>query len=154
MKYSFKQIPIIEYLDETRKTDISLLPSDPLQRFQARSLSEIINAGIQPLQNLSVLKIVGAEKRDDWLKNFLTKGLSAFEDTLKQTSGKYCVGDNISIADLCLVPQYEAAIRFKIDVTGFNLINKINSELSKLPEYKISHPFSQPDCPLELKFKK
>ena len=128
------------------------MPSDPLKRFQARSLSEIINAGIQPLQNLSVLKIVGAEKRDEWLKNFLNKGLYAFENTLKQTSGKYCVGDNISIADLCLVPQYEAAVRFNVDVSQFNLINKINSELSKLPEYQTSHPFSQPDCPEELKF--
>ena len=148
MKYSFKQIPIIEYLDETRKTDISLLPSDPLQRFQARSLSEIINAGIQPLQNLSVLKIVGAEKRDDWLKNFLTKGLSAFEDTLKQTSGKYCVGDDVTFADACLIPQLYSAARFDVSVDPYPRIKAVSEALAELPEFKAAHAHNQPDAEL------
>ena len=145
-------MPIIEYLDETRHSGVKLLPKDPLKRQQARCLSEIINAGIQPLQNLSVLKMVGAEKRDEWLRNFITKGQTAFESTLSQTSGKYCVGDEITIADLCLVPQFEAALRFKVDTAPFIRIQKINAELAKLPEYRKSHPFSQPDCPEELRF--
>ena len=127
------------------------MPKDPIKRFQARSLSEIVNAGIQPLQNLSVLKMVGAERRDEWLNNFLSKGLRAFETQLKQTSGRYCVGDEISIADLFLVPQVEAANRFKINLNDFELIKKIINELAKLPQYQSSHPFSQPDCPIELK---
>ena len=34
------------------------------------------------------------------------------ERLLKESSGKYCVGDDVTIADLCLVPQVYNARRF------------------------------------------
>ena len=37
--------------------------------------------------------------------------LSALEEQLKKTSGKYCVGDEISIADVALIPQIHNATR-------------------------------------------
>ena len=36
---------------------------------------------------------------------------AALEQILKNTSGDYCVGDDVTIADLCLVPQVYNANR-------------------------------------------
>ena len=49
-----ESLPIIEYLCE-RQGNTTILPEDRLQRFQARRLAELVNSGIQPIQNLSVL---------------------------------------------------------------------------------------------------
>ena len=38
---------------------------------------------------------------------------SALEMQLEKTAGKYCVGDELSLADVCLVPQvYNANVRY------------------------------------------
>ena len=54
-------LAILEYLEETRK-ERPLLPSDPFKRAIVRQLVEIINSGIQPLQNLPVLAKVDEYK--------------------------------------------------------------------------------------------
>ncbi len=58
-----------------------------------RRLVEMINSGIQPLQNISVLAKVEEKNRQEWGKFFVTKGMRAFEKMLEQSRGKYCVGD-------------------------------------------------------------
>ena len=55
-----ESVAILEYLEETRK-ERPLLPSDPIKRAQVRQLVEIVNSGIQPLQNLPVLARVNDE---------------------------------------------------------------------------------------------
>ena len=42
----------MEYLDEVYPDRPLLLPKDPLQRVRARQIAEIVNSGIQPLQNI------------------------------------------------------------------------------------------------------
>lgn len=66
---------------------------------------ECINSGIQPIQNLSVLQYVGSEKKAEWGKHWITVGFVALEALLQRYSGKYSVGDDVTLADLCLVPQ-------------------------------------------------
>lgn len=145
-----QSLPIIEYVNETRKNHgPNLLPSDPLKRAKARSIAEIINSGIQPYQNTSVAQRIARElgdaKKAEWLHFFIAKGLTALEATLKETSGKYCVGDEVTLADLCLVPQVYAAKRFNVNVDKFALVNRINAELEQLPEFKKAHAHRQPD---------
>jgi len=53
-----ESMAICEYLEEAYPTKRKLLPKDPVKRFQVRRLCEMINSGIQPLQNLGVLKEV------------------------------------------------------------------------------------------------
>jgi len=145
-----QSLSILEYLEETRP-DPPLLPKDPLKRSQARTVALIISADIQPIQNLRVLKAVGDEKKMEWGKNVIQSGLEALEKVLAETSGKYCVGDSVTIADLCLVPQVYNANRFKVDMSRFPIISRINEELSQLEPFIKSHPSNQPDCPEELK---
>src|SRR3954464_1831379 len=49
-----QSMAIIAYLEERFPTP-PLLPSDPWLRARARQLAEMVNAGIQPYQNLPVL---------------------------------------------------------------------------------------------------
>ncbi|CAF5146800.1 unnamed protein product, partial [Rotaria magnacalcarata] len=69
-----QSLPIIEYLDETYKMP-RLLPDNPYQRYQARMISEIIASGIQPIQNISVLRRVGEDKKVEWARHYIKTGL-------------------------------------------------------------------------------
>lgn len=99
-----ESIAIMEYLDETRPHR-PLLPKDPYKRCKVREISEIIVSGIQPLQNLGLLTHVGDEKKLDWAQHWITRGFNGIEQLLSVSAGKYCVGDDISMADCCLAPQ-------------------------------------------------
>nr|XP_028574643.1 maleylacetoacetate isomerase isoform X1 [Podarcis muralis] len=144
-----QSIAIIEYLEETRPKP-SLLPQDPKKRALVRMISEHIASGIQPLQNLTVLEQFG-EKKQDWAKNCISRGFKALEQILRETAGRYCVGDEVTMADLCLVPQVFNAGRFKVDLTPFPTINRINKALLELEAFQMSHPSRQPDTPSELR---
>ncbi|XP_069771905.1 maleylacetoacetate isomerase isoform X3 [Narcine bancroftii] len=141
-----QSLAIIQYLEETRPNP-QLLPTDPKKRAQVRMICEHISSGIQPLQNLCVLQKMEEEKRKEWAQHFIAKGLQALESLLQQLSGRFCIGDEVTVADLCLVPQVYNAIRFKVDLTPFPIITKINNSLLELEPFKVSHPSCQPDTP-------
>lgn len=145
------KLAIIEYIEETRPNGKSLFPKDPIKRAKARAIAEIVNSGMQPLQAGPVLRNLDQEKRKDFLQHFFTKGFNAIEEILKQTSGKYCIDDEVTIADICLVSIILNANFNKVSIDEYPLVNRINEELSKLPEYKASHPSAQPDCPPDYK---
>ncbi|CAB4044925.1 maleylacetoacetate isomerase-like, partial [Paramuricea clavata] len=116
-----------------------------------RQIVFAIASDIQPVQNLSVLKKVGDEKKAEWGHYWIDKRFGGVEEMLKKTSGKYCVGDEVTMADLCLVPQVFNANRFKVDMTKFPHISEINDRLMELDTFKVAHPFRQPDCPDDLR---
>ncbi|EPY81325.1 maleylacetoacetate isomerase [Camelus ferus] len=160
-----QSLAIIEYLEETRPTP-RLLPQDPKKRAHVRMISDLIASGIQPLQNLSVLKQVGQEKQLSWAQQAISSGFNAMETRpakcqpssvraleriLQSTAGKYCVGDEVSMADLCLVPQVANADRYKVDLTPYPTISRISKSLLTLEAFQVSHPCRQPDTPPELR---
>lgn len=145
-----QSLAIIQYLDETRPTP-RLLPQDPKKRAQVRMISDHIVSGIQPLQNLAVLKQVGEEKMLSWAQHYITRGFQALEQILQGTAGKYCVEDQVSMADLCLVPQVYNADRFKVDLSPYPTITRINQALLELEAFKQTHPSRQPDTPPEMR---
>ncbi|VDP91248.1 unnamed protein product [Echinostoma caproni] len=142
------QLPIIEYLEETRgSSGVSLLPKDPVKRAHVRRLSEIINSGIQPMQNLSVMRQLPPEvNRDQWhIILFHGCFFTAFEKELEKLAGKYCVGDELSMADVCLVPQVYNAFRFKVDLSPYPIIRRIYTVLMEVEAFKKAAPDVQPD---------
>uniref|UniRef100_A0A8C4XD58 maleylacetoacetate isomerase n=1 Tax=Erpetoichthys calabaricus TaxID=27687 RepID=A0A8C4XD58_ERPCA len=144
-----QSLAIIQYIEETRPSGPHLLPQDPKKRAQVRVICDLITSGIQPLQNLHVLQKVG-EGKAEWAKYFIERGFQALEQILVQSAGQYCVGDEISMADICLVPQVYNAARFKVDMTPFPTIKKINDTLLEVEAFKASHPSCQPDTPPDL----
>lgn len=141
-----QSLAIIEYLEETRPTP-RLLPQDPKKRAQVRMISDLLASGIQPLQNLSVLNQVGKENQLTWAQRVIAPGFNALEQILQSTAGKYCMGDEVSMADLCLVPQVANAERYKVDLSPYPTISRINKSLLALEAFQVSHPSRQPDTP-------
>ncbi|KAK4009914.1 probable maleylacetoacetate isomerase 2 [Daphnia magna] len=144
-----QSIAIMEYLEESYPSK-PLLPQDTFQRFKVREICEIIGSGIQPLQNLAVLKQFEESKQKDWASKWIVKGLIALEKVLEGTSGKYCVGDDITLADCCLVPQLYNARRFEVNVEQFPNVVRVEKNLEILEPFIKAHPNRQPDCPPEL----
>ncbi|TFK12561.1 Maleylacetoacetate isomerase [Platysternon megacephalum] len=145
-----QSLAIIQYLEETQPNP-RLLPQDLKKRAQARMISDHIVSGIQPLQNLTFLKQVGGEKKLEWAQHYITCGFKALEHILQHTAGRYCIGDEVSMADLCLVPQVYNAERFKVDLAPYPTITRINKALLELEAFQVSHPCRQPDTPAELR---
>uniref|UniRef100_A0A667XY37 Maleylacetoacetate isomerase n=2 Tax=Myripristis murdjan TaxID=586833 RepID=A0A667XY37_9TELE len=144
-----QSLAVIQYIEETRPGP-RLLPTDPKKRAQVRMICDLIASGIQPLQNLYVIQKIGAEKVQ-WAQHFIERGFQALEPILKETAGKYCVGDEISMADICLVPQVYNAERFKVDVGKYPTIKRLNQTLIEIEAFKVSHPSCQPDTPADLR---
>ena len=101
-----QSVAIMEYLHDLHPK-AGLLPSDPTTRAKVRMVTELISSGIQPMQNLSVMMKHSQDQEENasWSKHWITIGFQALEKVLEGTAGKFCVGDNISMADCCLVPQ-------------------------------------------------
>lgn len=150
-----QSLAMIEYLEETRP-DKPLLPRNFKLRAQARRIFEVCNSGIQPIQNLSVLGHVAKLTEDDsvkakWAHFYIDKGFQALEAILQETAGTYAVGDEVTIADTAIVPQVYNAIRFKVDMTKFPIITRVDENCKKLPQFIQADFANQPDCPEDLK---
>lgn len=149
-----ESVAIMELLEELYP-EPALLPSKPHDRARVRALVETINAGIQPLQNTSVLDYLGddKEKRSAWLKHWLPRGLTAFESLLataekEGVQGPFAYGRTLSMADCCLVPQVYAARRFGVDLAPFPRILRAEAAAMELPFVAAAKPEAQPDAKL------
>ncbi|CAG8526942.1 11551_t:CDS:2 [Dentiscutata erythropus] len=142
-----QSVAILEYLEEIRP-EKPLLPKDPYKRALVRSLVQAIAGDIQPLQNLrpiNFIESIGGDKKE-WINYCI-----GVEKQLSKSSGKYCVGDEVTLADVVLLPQVYNATRFNIDMTKFPLIQRIANDLSELDAFKKANPQNQIDCPAEEK---
>jgi maleylpyruvate isomerase len=143
-----QSLAILEYLEE-RHPSPALLPAEPLARARVRMLAEMVNSGIQPLQNLSVLQRLEHELKADekaWSVYWLERGLTALQAAVEPTAGTYCVGDAVSFADLCLVPQLYNARRFGVDLEPHGVLTRIEAACALLPAFQAAHPDRQPDA--------
>lgn len=143
-----QSIAIMEYLEETFP-EAPLLPKHPVERARVRELSELVNAGIQPLQNIPVLDRVRDElhgDQKDWLRHFVGRGLAALERRAKEVAGKFMVGDTPSLADACLVPQLYGARRFEVPLDAYETLLKVEASALALPRWDKAHPDRQPDA--------
>ncbi len=142
-----QSLPILEYLDERFPTP-PILPEDLYLRARCRGLAEIVNSGIQPLQNLTTTNQVKAIGGDAvvWPKKFIADGLAAFERGTADTAGEFCVGDHPTIADCCLIPQLTSARRFGVDVSPFPRLLAIEERCMALPAFASAAPDRQPDA--------
>jgi len=144
-----QSLAIMEYLEEAHPNP-PMLPKDHALRAKVRALTEIVAADIQPIQNLRVLghPLIGAENKITWAKTWINKGFEAIEKHLQTTAGKYCFGDTVTMADMCLLPQVFNANRFGVDMTKFPTISRINDALLQLDSFKKAHPDAMPDAVL------
>ena len=145
---------IIEYLEEITPTP-ALLPADPYLRARIRQVCEIINSSIHPMGNLKTLLYLeknhgySQEQKETWVQHWSDLGLVALEKNLKEFAGTYCFGENITMADVFLVPQIVTSQRFKVDMTKFPLLLGIFDNCLRVEAFHKAHPFRQVDTPEE-----
>lgn len=141
-----QSLAILDYLEE-RYPAISLLPEAPSERVLARRIANMIACDIQPLCNLRVLKYLeeslglDEQARSSWYCHWVSVGLEAIEALLEETDAEqFCVGEQPSIADCCLIPQVYNAHRFNVPITAFPRINRINEHCLGLAAFADATP--------------
>lgn len=148
-----QSMAILEYLDEVQP-EPALLPGDAKQRAHIRAVSQALACETHPLCNLRVLQYLtgpmalSEDKKMEWIHHWVQSGLEAVEDMVKRSgaSGKFCVGDAPTLADLCLVPQFYNARRFNVDLSNCPTILAIDENCLAHPAFDAAAPDNQPDA--------
>lgn len=147
-----QSLAIIEYLDERYASDFRLIPEHKTERARVRALAQDIACDIQPVGNLRVLNALKGTfnaSQDDvsvWAAHWITLGFDAIEKRLQTQSGKYCFDFDVTMADICLVPQVYNAKRFNIDMDQYPLISKIADNCNALEAFEKAKPENQIDA--------
>jgi maleylacetoacetate isomerase len=148
-----QSLATIEYLDE-KYPNLPLLPNTAEARARVRALSQIIACEIHPLGNLRVLQHLARELKQDepavqaWFNHWIALGFEAFERLIAghRETGKFCHGDQPTLADICLVPQVFNARRYDLDLKPYPTLMRIFESCMALPAFDRAQPSKQPDA--------
>lgn len=136
-----QSMAMVEWIDQTWPTpplfEISQASSVEEARLARAHIQELvwtIAADTHPVQNLSVqLKHApeNADERTRWAAYWIELGLGAYQTLLMRgpfaRRGRYSVGDSITAADLCLIPQLYNARRFGVELGKFAVLIEIEA---------------------------
>ncbi|KAF8210795.1 glutathione S-transferase [Mycena galopus ATCC 62051] len=133
-----QSIAALEYLEE---------------RAAVRQLVSIVACDTQPLINRKIAEAVGVlgGSKEEWAKEHTTRGLLAFEAVLKGTAGRHCVGDEVSLADVVLVPMVWNAEAYGVDFGEMGVLKGCYERCMQLQAFIGAHWSVQEDCPEELR---
>lgn len=148
-----QSLAIIEYLDSVFP-DPPLIPRDPADAACSRSIALAIACDIHPLNNLRVLEYLrsrlghGDETVTHWYRNWIAEGFDGLEEQVASTTtdGCHCVGSEVTLADVCLVPQILNARRFDCDLSPYPTLLRIAGHLEALDPFRRAAPEQQPDA--------
>jgi len=144
-----QSLAIIEYLEEMHPQP-PLLPADPVDRAHVRAIAQAIACDIHPLNNTSPLFYLKNTLKHDqetinaWYAHWITVGFEAVEMLLRP--GPYAYGAQVTLADVCLVPQVANARRFNVPLAKFPKIVAVDAACLKLPAFEKARPENQPDA--------
>lgn len=146
-----QSLAIIEYLEKEYPTP-ALWLEDSFKQAQAMSFAQAICCDIHPLNNLRVLKYltdvlcISEEQKNDWYKHWIHEGFKPLEKQLNGTAKEFCVGNKLSVADICLIPQVYNANRFGINLAPFPTIKRINDYVLAQNWARVAIPEAQGDA--------
>ena len=144
-----QSLAIMEYLDEVYP-DPPLLPKDPIERARVRAVAQIIACDIHPLNNVGPLGYLRSSLKADqsavqeWYRHWIVTGFEAIEELIRP--GPYAFGRNVTVADICIVPQVANARRFKVPLERFPNITAVDAAATKHSAFDAARPDLQPDA--------
>jgi maleylacetoacetate isomerase len=150
----FQSMAILEYLDETHR-EPPLLPKDARGRARVRGLAQIVVSDGHPLIVPRIRSYMEKElkldeaTRNRWLAHWSLKALEAVEGHLakERETGRYCHGDSVTIADICLASQVIGAKNyFNCDVSGVPTVMRVFDACMKIAAFDRALPQKQPDA--------
>ncbi|RTE65744.1 maleylacetoacetate isomerase [Amphritea opalescens] len=144
-----QSIAICEYLDERCPNISPFLPSSIDDRAKVRAMALLVACDIHPVNNLRMLKYlvselgVSSEQKTDWYQHWIYQGFDALEQMLAESAGDFCFGNQVSLADISLVPQVYNAYRFDCDMSHYPNITRVNENCIQLAPFIKAHPDQQ-----------
>jgi maleylacetoacetate isomerase len=148
-----ESVAIVELLEDLVPSP-ALYPKDPKHRARVRAMVEMVNSGIQPLQNLSVLRRIapGKDEQQAFAREANQRGLEAIERVMENheklgVKGRYTYGDAPTAADVYLLPQVISARRFGADLSKLRRVSSAADAFATHPAAKAAAPEAQPDAP-------
>ncbi|MGF1774238.1 maleylacetoacetate isomerase [Vibrio wakamikoensis] len=146
-----QSLTIIDYLDE-HYAGPQLTPSEGKQRYLVKALAQDIAIDIHPINNLRVIQQlnhrfdIDERNKVHWMQHWINTGFAALEQKLAPIRGIYCVGYEVSLVDVCLVPQVYNALRFGVDMSAYPNIDEIAGRLNELDAFQRAAPDNQNDA--------
>jgi maleylpyruvate isomerase len=145
-----QSLAIIEYLEETHPAP-PLLPRAPAARAQVRALTLAIACDIHPLNNLRVLNYLrdplahGDAEVNAWYAHWIARGFAALEEEVRHLSGdgRHMFGNDVTLADVFIVPQMYNARRQQCDVEPYPRLRAVCAHLESLPAFARAAPQPQ-----------
>jgi maleylacetoacetate isomerase len=152
----FESLAIIEYLDEVHPHP-RLLPADPRGRARVRGLAQIVACDSHPLLVPRVREYLEHQLKLDeptrmtWCRHWIKEALTALETHLKgKETGRFCHGDAVTVADICVVSQAAGAKFFQVDTGPFPTVNRIVDTCQAIDAFARAHPLKQPGAPVSV----
>lgn len=148
-----QSLAILEFIDDM-VPEPPLMPAEPHAKARVRMLAQMIGCDIHPVNNLRVLNRLRSEFGADdaavaaWFRHWVAESFGPLEDMIAghPDTGRFCHGDTVTIADLCLVAQVVNNIRFGVDMSAYPTINRIHATAMAIPEIDAAQPMKQPDA--------
>jgi maleylpyruvate isomerase len=148
-----QSLAAIEYLDEI-EPDPPLLPDGALARARVRQIAYALACDIHPINNLRIRNYLSNELHHsdaevlEWQRHWMRLGFDALEEILvhSKDTGKFCHGDQPTLADICLVPQIANAHGAEMDLTAWPTLARIEKAAYGLPAFRDALPKNQPDA--------